>query len=181
MTTPGIACPDLVFPTVPQHRKNGKFKAKARTSHYGLHHESSGSAGSTFGEHHMAPHLKLSRARRDHTNGEPRSTSVGGRQRATRAATERWRRVVRPCLIRDVVAATDSLRWSPHLLEVLMQELYVDEDLEKMLGVVPRQVPRRKYAQAVAVALILRHSWRADDLASILQRLGLMGAIPPSR
>jgi xanthine dehydrogenase YagT iron-sulfur-binding subunit len=31
----------------------------------------------------------------------------------------------------------------------------------------------RQYPQAVAVALILRHSWRADDLACILERLGV--------
>ena len=35
----------------------------------------------------------------------------------------------------------------------------------------------RQYPQAVAVALILRHSWRADDLACILERLGLTNGL----
>ena len=36
----------------------------------------------------------------------------------------------------------------------------------------------RQYPQAVAVALILRHSWRADDLACILERLGMTNGRP---
>lgn len=58
-----------------------------------------------------------------------------------------------------------------------MQELYVDEEIAKTLGRAPTQLPRRQYAQAIAVALVLRHSWRADDLADILDRLGLTDAI----
>ena len=33
--------------------------------------------------------------------------------------------------------------------------------------------PTARSARAVAAALILRHSWRADDLACILERLGM--------
>ncbi len=62
-----------------------------------------------------------------------------------------------------------------------MQEFYVDDEITQALGTAPRQLPRRRYAQAVAVALVLRHSWRADDLADILERLGLTDAIRPSQ
>jgi hypothetical protein len=51
--------------------------------------------------------------------------------------------------------------------------LYVDDQLEKLLANAPRTLPSRRYPQAVALALILRHSWRADDLAYIVKRLGL--------
>ena len=58
-------------------------------------------------------------------------------------------------------------------MEVLLEELYVDDGLEKLLGKAPSALQVRQYPQAVAVALILRHSWRADDLACILERLGM--------
>lgn len=89
------------------------------------------------------------------------------------ATTKRWRRNVRPRAIRSAVAATGSVRWSPSLMEVLLEELYVDDCLEELLGTAPDALRVRQYPQAVAVALILRHSWRADDLACILARLGV--------
>lgn len=91
----------------------------------------------------------------------------------TDATTKRWRRDVRPRTVRSAVSATNSLRWSPSLMRVLIEELYVDEGLEELLGKPPKELQLRQYPQAVAVALILRHSWRADDLACILERLGL--------
>ena len=91
----------------------------------------------------------------------------------TDATTKRWRRDVRPRSVRLAVSATASLRWSPSLMKVLVEELYVDDSLEELLGKAPSRLLVRQYPQAVAVALILRHSWRADDLASILERLGV--------
>lgn len=91
----------------------------------------------------------------------------------TNATTKRWRRDVRPRSVRSAVSATASLRWSPSLMKVLVEELYVDDGLEELLGKAPSRLQVRQYPQAVAVALILRHSWRADDLACILERLGL--------
>ena len=58
-------------------------------------------------------------------------------------------------------------------MEVLLEELYVDDGLEELLGKSPSELQVRQYPQAVAAALILRHSWRADDLACILERLGM--------
>jgi hypothetical protein len=49
--------------------------------------------------------------------------------------------------------------------------MYVD--VEELLGDELRKLPERRYPQAIGVALILRHSWHADDLACILERLGL--------
>lgn len=58
-------------------------------------------------------------------------------------------------------------------MEVLLEELYVDDGFEDLLGKSPTELRLRQYPQAVAAALILRHSWRADDLACILERLGM--------
>lgn len=91
----------------------------------------------------------------------------------TDATTKRWRRDVRPRAVSSAVAATASLRWSRSLMEVLLEELYVDDSLEELLGKASDELQVRQYPQAVAVALILRHSWRADDLACILKRLKL--------
>jgi hypothetical protein len=60
-------------------------------------------------------------------------------------------------------------------MKVLLEELYVDEAVQELLGKGPNKLEVRDYPRAVAVALILRHSWRADDLASILERLGIPG------
>ncbi len=56
-------------------------------------------------------------------------------------------------------------------MTALIEELYVEDDFHALLGD-PKDLPRRRYPQAVALALALRHSWRPDDLACILRRLG---------
>jgi hypothetical protein len=58
-------------------------------------------------------------------------------------------------------------------LELLLEELYIDESLDDLLGEHPHDLPTSRYAEAIAAALILRHSWRADDLTWIVERLGL--------
>ena len=96
-------------------------------------------------------------------------TEIGGK----RATTRRWRREVRPRILGSAVAATESLRWSPALVELLFEELYVEDSLEEVLGSRPRELQKRQYTQAIAIALVLRHSWLPQDLACILRRLGL--------
>src|SRR6476646_8798845 len=91
----------------------------------------------------------------------------------TDATTKRWRRDVRPRAVRSAVSATATLRGSPALLKILLEELYVDDGLEGLLGTSTGDLQVRQYPGAVAAALILRHSWRADDLACILERLGM--------
>lgn len=88
---------------------------------------------------------------------------------------KRWRRQGRPRLLRSAVAATDCIPWSPALLELLLEEMYVGDGVEALLGRALRELPKRQYPRAVAVALILRHSWQAEDLDFILKRLGVNG------
>lgn len=87
--------------------------------------------------------------------------------------TKRWRREVRPGAVRSAASATKTLKWSPRLIEALLEELYVDDRFEELLGRAPGQLRSREYPRAIAVALILRHSWHPDDLACMVERLGL--------
>jgi hypothetical protein len=65
------------------------------------------------------------------------------------------------------------MRWSRPLIEAILDELYVDDHFEELLGRAPGDVQASQCAQAIAVALILRHSWHPDDLACMLKRLKL--------
>ena len=58
-------------------------------------------------------------------------------------------------------------------MEAVLEELYVDDHFEELLGRAPGDLRPGQYAQAIAVALILRHSWHPDDLACMLKRLKL--------
>ena len=89
------------------------------------------------------------------------------------AATRRWRRHARPTKVRAAISATKSLRWNRRLIEAVLDELYVDDHFEELLGRARGDLRPGQYAQAVAVALLLRHSWHPDDLACMLKRLKL--------
>ena len=74
--------------------------------------------------------------------------------------------------VATVVNRTAGLAWSPRLLQLLLNELYATDDVEKQLG--PTQaLPVASYPQAVAIALILRHSWAPSDLEETIRQLHL--------
>ena len=89
------------------------------------------------------------------------------------SATRRWRRDTRPKSVRAAVSATKGIRWTRLLIEAVLEELYVDDHFEELLGRAPGDLRPGQYAQAIAAALILRHSWHPDDLACMLRRLKL--------
>ena len=93
-----------------------------------------------------------------------------------RNTAKRWRRDTRPQLVRAAVSATNAIRWSPVLIETVLEELYIDDHFEELLGRAVGDLRPGQYAQAIAVALILRHSWHPDDLACMLKRLKLRAA-----
>ena len=72
-----------------------------------------------------------------------------------RITISRWRQGVRPERLQYASTATRQLRWSADLLELLIEELHVGEDLEQLIGVAVRELPRQRYPQAVAIALML--------------------------
>jgi len=65
-----------------------------------------------------------------------------------------------------------KLRWSPRLLQVLLEELRVDDSFEQLVGDV-RRISMRRYPQVLAIAILVAHSWRPNDLIITARRLGL--------
>ena len=101
------------------------------------------------------------------TRARPAAHSGTSQSTAQRALWSLRRRRV----LRSLVARTQKIPWSANLVDVLIEELYVEDEFRALLGD-PEVLPRRRYPQAIALALALRHSWRPDDLACILGRLG---------
>ena len=88
------------------------------------------------------------------------------------ADIERWRCSLRPHLLRLLTKRSATLVWSRTLLAVVLDELQLDDLFRELVGD-PRRLPARRYPQAIAVAIALRHSWHPDDLARLTKRLGI--------
>jgi hypothetical protein len=73
-------------------------------------------------------------------------------------------------MLRRFVARSTRLRWTPRLLRLLLEELVGGDELRALIGDL-HDLPRRRYPQAVAVALALRYSYREDLLRAFLRRL----------
>ena len=121
----------------------------------------------------MSPRGKPVASRRPSSARGGKPPHTNRRSAPIDATTRRWRRNTRPKAIRAAVSSTKTLRWSRRLIEATLDELYVDDHFEELLGRPPGDLRPDQYAQAIAVALILRHSWHPDDLACMLKRLKL--------
>lgn len=77
--------------------------------------------------------------------------------------------------LRLIARRMKKLPWTPALFALLLDELYIDDLFVKIIGD-PDAIPPRDYARAVAVAIVLRHSWRPDDLEAVADRLGVTHA-----
>jgi hypothetical protein len=108
--------------------------------------------------------------RRPDRNAPRRDESADVGRHHTWAATVHWRDTKRGKQLDDLVKRTTGIKWSPKLLTLLLEELYVEEEFAELLGN-PRTLPLGKYPQAFAVALALRHSWRQDDLERTTSQL----------
>ena len=114
--------------------------------------------------------------RRKSTSTDGSSPAGTARLRRSRPAditTRRWRRHARLDAVRSAISATEGIRWNSRLVRATLEELYVDDHFEELLERKPGDLRPRHYPRAIAVALILRHSWHPDDLAWILKRLNL--------
>ena len=89
-----------------------------------------------------------------------------------RAAEEHWRTVERPQALQLIASRTAKLSWSRGLMTTLLGELNTDAAFTELVGR-PSGLPTRRYPQAVAVALALRHSWRREELVKFAKRLGV--------
>ena len=77
-------------------------------------------------------------------------------------------------MLRKATTATTGLDWSPALLATLLDELGENDGLQCLLRAGQTHLDVVAYPQAIALALVLRHSWRPDDLHSMLESLGLI-------
>ena len=73
--------------------------------------------------------------------------------------------------MRLIAHGTKNLTWNRRLLGLLLEELHVDDLFFDLVG--PRGLPTKRYPQAVAIAVALRHSWRPDDLFGIARKVGI--------
>ena len=89
-----------------------------------------------------------------------------------REEREQWRNALRPKAVRLLAERAATLTWSPMLLRLLLEDIHPDDLFLDVIGKAER-LPVRRYAQAVAVALALRHSWERADLLQFSKRLGI--------
>jgi hypothetical protein len=89
-----------------------------------------------------------------------------------RKQLHRWRLRGRVQALHRLAVRTQNLRWSRRLLLLTLEELNVDEGFAELVDR-PERLPLRRYPQAIAVAIALRHSWRPDDLSRLTRRLHL--------
>jgi hypothetical protein len=93
---------------------------------------------------------------------------------------ERWRNEVRPRVLRVFAARAKHLTWSCALVKLVVEELYPDDLFTDLVGSLDHVHPRQ-WPQVLAVAVVLRHSWRRDGLTRIARRLrvALTPTAPP--
>jgi hypothetical protein len=94
--------------------------------------------------------------------------------------TDRWRTEERVGALRRIAALAANARWSRALLSQLVDELTVNDVFYDLVGD-PGKLPRRRYPQAVILALAIRHSWRRDALSRFAKSVGMsLGAKTPN-
>ena len=110
------------------------------------------------------------------TDAEIEAQAARTRQEAAwarqRAAEEQWRTVLRPHALRLIASRAAKLPWSRGLMITLLGELNIDTMFTEIVGR-PGGLSTRRYPQAIAVALALRHSWRREELVKCAKRLGV--------
>ncbi len=77
--------------------------------------------------------------------------------------------------LKDITSCAAHVGWSHALLKLLLEELCVDDEIDTLLGNIDR-LAIDQFPQAIAVALALRHSWRADDFLRFARRLQTIAA-----
>lgn len=88
------------------------------------------------------------------------------------ADLQRWRTRERVRWLSRLADAAAKLTWTQRLLAVLLDELWIDESFVDIVGE-PSDLLEDRYPEALAVALLLRHSWRPDDLLQVAKKLGI--------
>lgn len=66
----------------------------------------------------------------------------------------------------DFAQAARGLKWTKPLFLLLLDELYVGDEFDEIIGA-PERLPAARHPEALAFAVALRNSWRPDDLATV--------------
>ena len=100
------------------------------------------------------------------------------RPKSRRRSTDRttplhvWRCRHRPEILQFLVDHTKDFAWSRRLITLLLEELHVSDDFDRVVSSIDASTPEQ-YPRLVAIALLLRHSWDPDDLDNTGLWLGL--------
>ncbi|MGE0123632.1 MAG: ParB/RepB/Spo0J family partition protein [Vicinamibacterales bacterium] len=89
-----------------------------------------------------------------------------------RAEQERWRTELRPQAVRLFAERAATLAWSPMLLRLVLEHIGSDDLFLETLGK-PDRIAAKRYPQAFAVAIALRHSWFREEFLTVSKRLGV--------
>jgi hypothetical protein len=95
------------------------------------------------------------------------------RPRVSASQRHHWIAVERQRILRELAAASCDATLDRRVFTFLLDELAVDETFAGLVGE-PTHISEREYGHAIVVALLLRHSWREDDLEHCAKRLGIV-------
>ncbi len=113
---------------------------------------------------------------RTHGRRRPEKARKGGpsfgRSRPSRRAMRDAGQDCRLQALADFARAARGLKWTKPLFLLLIDELYVGDEFDEIIGP-PERVPVALYPGAIAFAVALRNSWRPDALAGVADALGL--------
>ena len=94
------------------------------------------------------------------------------RPTGARVSLADWRTQRRPQVLQGVVRQAQAIAWSRRLLHLLLDELHISDDFDRLVGSTRRLTPA-DYPPVIAIALVLRHSRCPQDFARTVRRLGL--------
>ena len=94
------------------------------------------------------------------------------RHAGARVSLADWRTQRRPQVLQGVVRQAQAIAWSRRLLHLLLDELHISDDFDRLVGSTRRLTPA-DYPPVIAIALVLRHSRCPQDFARTVRRLGL--------
>lgn len=102
----------------------------------------------------------------------PSPTDIANAYEVVRGAERVWREESRISELRRLLRSTANLKLTRELLLLVLEELAIDDDFDELVGD-PEAIPTARFPQAIAMAIVLRHSWRWDDLQSVAEALDL--------
>jgi len=108
-------------------------------------------------------------------DGSTRRPSTSSRSRTwtlDRIQVQHWRERHRHAVLRELANRSHGVAWTRRLLNVLLEELHVTDEFDRLVGPTSR-LPASQYPRLVVIALLLRHSWSLHDLARTGSRIGL--------